>query len=38
MLELKKFDEVAYIRYASVFFDFKKREDFIEFIKKEFEN
>lgn len=38
MLELKKFDEVAYIRYASVFFDFKKREDFVEFIKKEFEN
>lgn len=35
--ELKKVDEVAYIRYASVYHDFKNAKDYIEFIKKEFE-
>ena len=37
MEELKKVDEVAYIRYASVYHDFKNAKDYIEFIKKEFE-
>jgi len=30
--ELKKVDEVAYIRYVSVFFDFQKKQDYIDFI------
>lgn len=38
MNELKNIDEVAYTRYASVFYDFKSNNDFIEFIKKEFDN
>lgn len=32
--ELKKLDEVSYIRYASVHLNFSKTEDFIEFISK----
>lgn len=32
--ELKKIDEVAYIRYASVFFDFQSKKDFIDIINK----
>jgi len=32
--ELKNYDLVSYIRYASVFFDFKTKEDFIDFINK----
>ncbi len=32
--ELKKIDEVAYIRYASVFFDFQSKKDFINIINK----
>lgn len=34
--ELKKIDEVAYIRYASVYYDFQNGNDYIRFIKKEF--
>lgn len=30
---LKKLDEVAYIRYASVYHNFSNKDDFIEFIK-----
>lgn len=30
--ELKKVDEVAYIRYASVFLDFKSKQDFLNII------
>jgi transcriptional repressor NrdR len=30
---LKKLDEVAYIRYASVYHNFSNKEDFIEFIQ-----
>lgn len=31
---LKKLDEVAYIRYASVYHNFSNKDDFIEFIKE----
>lgn len=34
--ELKKIDEVAYIRYASVYYDFQNGNDYVAFIKKEF--
>lgn len=34
--ELKKVDEVAYIRYASVYHNFWDASDYIEFIQKEF--
>lgn len=34
--ELKKIDEVAYIRYASVYYDFQNGNDYVTFIKKEF--
>ncbi|MGE4443844.1 MAG: transcriptional regulator NrdR [Candidatus Altimarinota bacterium] len=34
--ELKKVDEVAYIRYASVYHNFGDASDYIEFIQKEF--
>lgn len=34
--ELKKFDEVSYIRYASVHLNFENSEDFIEFIRWDF--
>ena len=30
--ELKKIDEVAFVRYASVYHNFMKKEDFIDFI------
>lgn len=33
--ELKKIDEVAYIRYASVYYNFGSADDYLEFIKKE---
>ncbi len=32
--ELKKLDEVAYIRYASVYHNFSNKDDFIEFIRE----
>ena len=32
--ELKKYDEVAYIRYASVFYDFDSPADFVNFASK----
>lgn len=35
LTQLKKIDEVAYIRYASVYHNFSNKEDFIEFIKWE---
>lgn len=35
--ELKKIDEVAHIRYASVYHDFQSAQDYVDFIKKEFE-
>lgn len=34
--ELKKFDEVSYIRYASVHLNFENSKDFIEFIRWDF--
>lgn len=34
--ELKKIDEVTYIRYASVYYKFDTAWDYIDFIKKEF--
>jgi len=34
--ELKKIDEVAYIRYASVYYNFWSAKDYLDFIKKEF--
>jgi len=34
--EFKKIDEVAYIRYASVYYNFGSAQDYIDFIKKEF--
>ncbi len=33
--ELKKIDEIAYIRYASVYYKFSDAKDYIEFINKE---
>ncbi|MDD5769983.1 MAG: transcriptional regulator NrdR [Candidatus Gracilibacteria bacterium] len=32
--ELKKVDEVAYIRYASVYHNFQNAQDYVDFIKK----
>jgi transcriptional repressor NrdR len=34
MEELKKFDAVAYIRYASVYRDFSEAKDFESFVEK----
>ncbi len=34
--ELKKIDEVAYLRYASVYYNFQSSDDYLDFIKKEF--
>ncbi len=34
MNELKNIDQVAYVRYASVYMDFKKAKDFIALIKE----
>lgn len=36
MEELKKIDDVAYIRYASVYFNFQNYQSYLDFIKKEF--
>lgn len=36
MEELKKVDDVAYIRYASVYHNFQNYQSYLEFIKKEF--
>ncbi len=36
--ELKKVDEVAYIRYASVYYNFWNAGDYVEFIKREIKN
>ena len=33
--ELKKVDEIAYVRYASVYYKFSDAKDYIEFINKE---
>jgi len=35
MKALKSLDEVAYVRYASVYRDFRQTEDFAEFLRKE---
>ena len=35
MAELKKLDEVAYVRYASVYRDFREAKDFESFVEKE---
>jgi transcriptional repressor NrdR len=35
MAELKKLDEVAYVRYASVYRDFREAKDFESFVENE---
>ena len=35
MKALKSLDEVAYVRYASVYRDFRETEDFAEFLRQE---
>lgn len=38
MRELKKIDDVAYVRFASVYRTFKDVQEFVETLEKEFEN